>query len=129
MCSGFLLRDHRDHPQIAITTAFSYDPESQKNKTIVNMRDPSFVHVQPEFQTAFEQAPALLLDGFCLYFGAFDDEHKIIGITVVRHSRFPLPVFPDSSTAAPLDAVIPVPVILSGFPAQVTFMQIMSELI
>ena len=43
------------------------------------MGDFSLIHVQPEFQTAFEHTPTLLPDGFRLCFGAFDDEDKIIG--------------------------------------------------
>jgi hypothetical protein len=49
------------------------------------MGDFSLIHVQPEFQTAFEHTPTLLPDGFRLCFGAFDDEDKIIGIAAVRH--------------------------------------------
>jgi hypothetical protein len=40
------------------------------------MGDFSLIHVQPEFQTAFEHTPTLLPDGFRLCFGAFDDEDK-----------------------------------------------------
>lgn len=42
---------------------------------------------------------------------------------------FPLPVFSDRRTSAPLDTVIPVPPIFSGFPAQVALMQVLIELI
>ncbi|GDW69778.1 hypothetical protein ExPUPEC121_04695 [Escherichia coli] len=93
------------------------------------MGDFSLIHVQPEFQTAFEHTPTLLPDGFRLCFGAFDDEDKIIGIAAVRHRGFPLPVFSDRRTSAPLDTVIPVPPIFSGFPAQVALMQVLIELI
>ncbi|MMZ65724.1 hypothetical protein D1872_281490 [compost metagenome] len=93
------------------------------------MGDSGLVHVQPEFQAVFEHATTLLPDGFRLCFGAFDDEDKIIGIAAVRHRGFPLPVFPDCSTSASLDTVIPVPPIFSGFPAQVALMQVLIELI
>ena len=56
-------------------------------------------------------------------------EDKIIGIAAVRHRGFPLPVFSDRRTSAPLDTVIPVPPIFSGFPAQVALMQVLIELI
>ncbi len=55
--------------------------------------------------------------------------HTVIGIATVSNGRFPLPVFFDSSTSASLDAVIPVPAILSGFSTQVAFIQILVELI
>ena len=58
-----------------------------------------------------------------------DDEDKIIGIAAVRHRGFPLPVFSDRRISAPLDTVIPVPPIFSGFPAQVALMQVLIELI
>lgn len=102
---------------------------TQKDKTVINMGDPGLVHVQPEFQTAFKYASALFSDGFRLRFGAFDNKHEVIGIPTVRHSGLPLPVFPDRCTSTSLDTVVPVPAVLSGFPAQVAFMQILIELI
>ena len=93
------------------------------------MGDSALVHVQPEFQAVFKHTTTLFPDGFGLCFGTLDDKHEVIGIPAVRHSRFPLPVFSDSGTSASLDTVIPVPAILSGFPAQVAFMQILIELI
>lgn len=102
---------------------------AQEDKTVINMGDSGLVHVQPEFQAVFKHATTLLPDGFCLCSGAFDDKHEVIGIPAVRYSRFPLPVFSDSSTSASLDTVIPVPAILSGFPAQIAFIQILIELI
>lgn len=102
---------------------------TQKDKTIVYMGDSGLVHVQPEFQAVFEHAPTLLPDGLRLCFGALDDEYEVISIATVSNGRFPLPVFPDCNTPAPLDTVISVPAILSGFPAQVAFMQVLIELI
>lgn len=91
------------------------------------MGDPGLVHVQPEFQTAFRYVSAFFSEGFRLRFGDFDDKHEVIGIPTVRHNGFPLPVFSDRSTSAPPDTVIPVPEILTGLSAQVTFMQIMTN--
>lgn len=102
---------------------------AQKDETVVYMGDPGLVHVQPELQTVFKHTSALLPDDFRLFFGAFDDKYKVIGIAAVRNSGFPLPVFSDRGTSTLLDTVIPVPVLLSGFPAQVAFMQILIELI
>lgn len=93
------------------------------------MGDSGLVHVKPDFQAVFEHTPTILSDNFRLCFGAFDDKHEVTGILAVRHSGFPLPVFSDCSTSAPLDTVIPVPAILSGFPAQVALEQILIELI
>lgn len=93
------------------------------------MGDFSLINAQPECRTAFGHVPTLLPDGFCLCLGAFDDKHKITGIPAVRHRGVSLPVFSDRSTLAPLDTVIPVPAILSGFPAQIAFMQILIDLI
>ncbi|MFW8406519.1 hypothetical protein ACOIDM_29835, partial [Klebsiella pneumoniae] len=40
-----------------------------QEKAVINMGDFSLIHVQPEFQTAFEHTPTLLPDGFRLCFG------------------------------------------------------------
>lgn len=127
--SDFLHRDCRDHPHIAVTTAFADDPVTQKDKTVVYMGDSGLAHVQPEFQAIFEHTPAFFPDGFRLCFSALYDKHEVIGIATVSDGRFPLPVFSDCSTSTPLNTVIPVPTILSGFPAQVAFMQVLIELI
>ena len=81
---------------------------SQKNKTVIDMGDPGLIHVKPELQTAFEHVPALLPDAFRLRFGALGDEHKVVGIAAVRHSKLPLPLFFDCGTSTSLDATIPV---------------------
>ncbi|WP_411512071.1 hypothetical protein QM042_02555 [Escherichia coli] len=101
---------------------------AQKDKAVINMGDFSLIHVQPEFQAVPENTPTLLPDGFRLCFGAFDDEDKIIGIAAMRCWRPSPPVFSDRRTSAPLDTVIPVPPIFSGFPAQVALMQVLIEL-
>lgn len=53
----------------------------------------------------------------------------MISIAAVDNGRFQLPVFPDCGTSASLDTVIPVPSILSGYPPQGAFLQILIELI
>lgn len=49
---------------------------ARKDKAVINMGDSGLVRSQPEFQTVFEYAPALIPDGLCLRFGAFDDKHE-----------------------------------------------------
>lgn len=98
------------------------------------MGDPGLVHVQPEFKTVFEHAPTLfLMASACalvpLTMSTKSSAYRHIGISAISNSGFPLPVFLDCGTSASLDTVIPVPAILSDFPAEVAFMQILIELI
>lgn len=105
-------------PHTTVTTAFTNDPVAQKDKAVFYVGDPGLVHVQ----IIFEHFPAFLPDSFRQRLGA----NKVISITVVRHSKFPLPVFFECSTSTSLNTVIPVP---AGFSVQVTFMQVLIELI
>ena len=127
--AAILLWDRRYHLHIPVTAALADDPVAQKDKTVVYMGDAGLVHVQREFQAVFKYATTFFPDGFRLCFSAFDYQDEVIGIPAVRNGGFPLPVFSYCGASASLDTVIPVPAILSGFPAQVAFMQILIELI
>lgn len=82
------------------------------------MGDLGIVYVQPELQTVFEHALALLPDGFDLCFGAFDNEHEVIGIPALHYNRFPLPVISYCGAYATLDTVTPVTSVFQSYPIQ-----------
>ena len=113
----------------AIPAALANDPMAQKDKAVIYMSNFSVVHVQPEFQTVLVHATTFFSDGYRLCFTPLDEEHEVIGIPAVRNGGFPSPVIPDRCTSSFLDTVIPVPPVLSGFPAQIAFKQILIELI
>lgn len=59
MCPDQIVRDCRHHPHIAVTTAFTDAPMTQKDKAVIDIGDSGLVHVQPEFQAVFEHATTL----------------------------------------------------------------------
>lgn len=57
------------------------------------MGDFSLIHVQPEFQTAFEHTPTLLPDGLCMYFGTFErSPRKVIALITRLKAKLPVHV-------------------------------------
>ena len=76
-------------------------------------------HFQRQLQLAFQKRPALLTDFLCLSSGSFYDHDKVVSVSAIGSSLFPLPFPANRGGAALLDAGVPCPSVLPGIVAQV----------
>ena len=80
-------------------------------------------HIQRQLQTVFQKGPAFLADFLGMHLRPLDDDNEVIGIATIGNRRFPLPVLSNRDGAALLNAEVPCPAILAGFPVQVFRLQ------
>jgi len=95
----------------------------EENKPVIDVGDMGLVHIQRQFQAAFQKGPSFITDGLGMCFGALDDNDEVVGVTAVGDSRFPLPVLTNRNGATLLDAEVPCPAILSCLVTQVFRLQ------
>jgi hypothetical protein len=60
--------------------SLSNDAVPQKDEPIVDVGDMGFVHIQRQFQAAFQESAAFSADCFCMCLCPLDDDDKVIGI-------------------------------------------------
>jgi len=67
----------------------SNDPVPQKDEPVIDVGDIGFLHIQRQFQSAFQEGPAFATDGFGICLCPFDDSGKAIGTAAIGDSRLP----------------------------------------
>lgn len=100
----------------------------QKDEAIIDVGDMGFLHIQRQFQLAFQKGTALLADGLGMGLRPFDDDDEVIGIATKGYSRFPITVLSNRDRTTLLNAEVPRPTILPHFLVQVFRLQPTIEL-
>ena len=115
----FLLGYRRDHGHASARSPLADNAVPEEDEAIVDVGDMGPVHIQRQFQAVLQKGPAFLADGLGMCLGALDDDRKVVGITAVGNSGFPLPVLANRHGTPLLDAEVPRPAILAGLVVQV----------
>src|SRR5215471_12175196 len=117
-----------DDGHAPVRPSLANDPVPQKDEAVIDVGDMGFLHIQHQFQLAFQKGAAFLADFLCLSFGPFYDHDKVVSVSAVSNRRLPLPVLSNRNRAAQLDAEVPCPAVLAGLVAQVFRLQPRIEL-
>src|SRR6218665_1334449 len=120
---GLFLGYRRDDGHVPVRPSLSDDPMPQKDKPVIDVGDMGLFHIQRQLQAVFQKGPAFLADFFGMDLRPFDDDDEVIGIATIGNRRFPLPVLSNRYGASLLNAEVPCPAILTGFPIQVFRLQ------
>lgn len=120
---GLFLGYRRDDGHAPVRPSLANDPVSQKDEPVVDVGDMGLLHIQRKLQATSQKGPAFLAYLRGVGLRPFDDDNKIIGIATVGNGRFPLPVLANRNGACLLNAEVPRPAILAGFPVQIFRLQ------
>src|SRR5215510_11299691 len=98
-----------DDGHAPVRPSLANDPVPQKDEAVIDVGDMGFLHIQHQFQLAFQKGATFLADFLCLSFGPFYDHDKVVSVSAVSNRRLPLPVLSNRNRAAQLDAEVPCP--------------------
>ena len=96
---GLLLGYRRDDGHVPVRPSLANDTVPQKDKPVIDVGDMGLLHIQPQLQAAFQKGTAFLANLHSMGFRPLDNDDKIIGISTIRDSRFPLPVLTNRNGA------------------------------
>lgn len=120
---GLFLGYRRDDGHMPVRPPLANDPMPQKDEPVIDVGDMGLFHIQRQLQTVFQKGPAFLADFLGMNLRPLDDDDEVIGIATIGNRRFPLLVLSNRYGAALLNAEVPCPAILAGFPVQVFRLQ------
>ena len=95
----------------------------QKDKPLIDEGDMGLFPIQRQPQAVFQKGPAFLTDFLGMDFRPLDEDAEVIGIATLGNCRVPLPVLANRNGTSLLNAEVPCPAILAGFPVQVFRLQ------
>src|SRR4029077_9695529 len=89
---GLFLGYRCDDGHASVRPSLANDPVPQKDEAVIDVGDMGFLHIQHQFQIAFQKGAAFLADFLCLSFGPFYDHDKVVSVSAISNRRLPLPV-------------------------------------
>jgi hypothetical protein len=92
---------------------------TKEDKAVIHMRNMGLLHIQRELQFAFKEAAARVAYCFSVFASSLDHDHRVISLSTVGYSRFPLSVLSHSNRPLFENAEVPPPPILPYFLTQV----------
>ncbi len=125
---GLFLGYRRNDGHTSVRPSLANDPVPEKDEPVVDVSDMGLFHIQRQLQAVLQKATTFLADFLSMSLRPFNDDDKIIGIATIGNGRFPLPVLANRNGASLLNAEVPRPAILAGFPVQVFRLQPRIEL-
>src|SRR6516162_209104 len=77
-----------DDGHAPVRPSLANDPVPQKDEAVIDVGDMGFLHIQHQFQLAFQKGATFLADFLCLSFGPFYDHDKVVSVSAVRTAGF-----------------------------------------